>query len=343
MEAQAAYELVELAEQTYARRRDDDHEEWARRLGERAEAADAAADALLAAGDAGAALRLVGALASFWQATGRVGPGRALTERVVAAAGARGAPVERAAAHLALGELAFRQGDQGPALQATEAACTAAREAGDRDLEIGAEFNLARIAFRDGDAGRIRRHAGRMAELAGDDARYRYGANHMLAWAEHTAGHVDRAIELFEANIPIAREAGNRVGEAGEHLNLASLAMDHDHLDPAGSHLQAGLGIAAELDSGYLLPGVLTEVGRWCVLSGHPIDGLRLIAAGVEQYARAGLAPDPGDDAFQVALDQARVLLGPEEAGRIESEGRALALHDAIERARRVLPVRGHE
>lgn len=334
MDLHRARDLVDLAEQVVAHERADDADGWHERLEARADELSPAIDTLLGAGDHSAALRLVGAISHFCQDAGLVEEGRALAHRTLALAGDAGTDPQRARAWLTLGELAFRQGDQAVALDATGHALDAVRSLGDDRLELRVEFNLARIAFRDGEAARIRRHAERMVELAGDDPRSRFGATHMLAWAEHTAGNVQRAIELFEQNVETAHAVGNAVGEASELLNLGSLAVEAGHLDRAATYLSRGLDIAEATGSSYLIPGILCDVGRLVVLRGRTDEGLRLIAAGERQYERAGLHPDPGDDAFEQQKADAIRRLGSDRAAAVLASGAGLSAEDALALAR---------
>lgn len=312
-------------------------EELQRRLEAGADGLDDMVSVLLESDETAAALRLVGSLSRFCQDRGLVDLGRQAAERTLQAAGDRGTDQQRAAAWLTLGELAFRQGDQTVASQATEQALRAAERDDDASLQFSARFNLARIAFRDGDAETIRQHAQQMLEDAGDDLRRRYGAVHMLAWAEHTAGDIDRAVELFEKNVDIAHDAGHPLGEASELINLGALAIGVGDLGRASGYLARGLDIAEELDSHYLLPGALAEVGRLAVLAGRIEPGLRLIAAGERHYELAGLTPDPGDDAFLVQRDAAVQALGRDDAEAIVTAGRQLTTSDAIALARQQL------
>lgn len=337
MEVVGALELVELAEQVAAREPQEDAHEWHERLEARAHELPAALDALLDANEHAAALQLVGSLSHFCQDAGLVDVGRGMAQQVVAAVGDAGTDVQRARAWLALGELAFRQDDQAVALEATETAHVLARRAGDGSLELRAEFNLARIAFRDADAARIRSHAERMLELAGEDPRARFGAVHMLAWAEYTAGDVTSAFELFEANVENARAARNQIGEASELLNLGSLSLESGDLAAAGNYLARGLELADGTGSSYLLPGTLTDIGRLAVLRGRTEAGLRLIAAGERQYELAGLSPDPGDDAFARQKATAIDSLGSERSAAVMAAGSELSRPEAIALARREL------
>lgn len=337
MDVAAARDLVDLAQQMVAHEGEEDAGDWEERFAAGAGELPAAVDLLLARGEHDAALRLVGSLSYFCQDHGRVDEGRDLARRVVDVAGDAGSDRDRARAWLTLGELAFRQGDQPVALDATRRALEPARATGDARLELRVEMNLARVAFRDGDAPRIREHAQRMTALAGDDPRSRFGAVHMLAWAEHTDGNVAAAIALFEENVETARAAGNRTGEASELLNLGSLATEHGDLDGAGDYLARALEIGGERQSSYLLPGTLADVGRLVVLRGDAETGLRLIAAGERQYELAGLTPDPGDDAYEEQRAAAVEAVGPERAEALIAAGRALDLEEAIAAARRAL------
>jgi tetratricopeptide (TPR) repeat protein len=336
MDVSAAREVVDLALEMVAHESDEDADEWQDRFGAHATDLSAAIDVLLGAGDYAQALRLVGSLSYFCQDTGRVDEGRALAQQVVDIASDAGSDRERASAWLTLGELAFRQGDQPVALEATRAALAPARAAGDPRLELRVEMNLARVELRDGDAPRIRAHAERMTELAGDDPRLRFGATHMLAWAEYTDDNIDGAIKLFEENVETARAAGNHSGEGSELLNLGSLAIEHGDLDRAAGYLATALDIGERLQSSYLLPGTLTDIGRLVVLRGRPEIGLELIAAGERQYELVGLVPDPGDDAYEEQRASAVEAVGAPALSIIAS-GRALALGEAIARAREEL------
>jgi tetratricopeptide (TPR) repeat protein len=335
MDLSHAFETVEIVEQMA--QPGSESEEGQRLLEERIDELSETVTILLDADEPGAALRLVGSISGFCQDHGLVELGRRLADQTLLAARDVGTDRERAAAWLTLGELAFRQGDQVVALDATNTALDAARRSGERWLEFGAQFNLARIAFSDGDAPRIHHHADEMLATAGDNLRWRFGAIHMLAWAEHTAGNIDRAIELFEQNVEIAHQAGHAIGEGGELINLGSLAIDAGDLTRAVEYLSRGLDVAAELDSDYLLPGVVADIGRVAVLQGRTEAGLELIAAGEHLYELAGLTPDPGDDAFLEQRASAVQALGNERAEELIKSGRKLPKTDAIGLARTYL------
>lgn len=329
-ELSRARELLALAVAMVEHEREPDAARWQAPVEARVDELDGAVTAFLDAGDRNAALRLVGTLSYLCQDTGRVMLGRELAARVLAVVGEAGDARDRAMAHLTLGELAFRQGDQPVALDITEAALGLACEAGDEEAERPAEMNLARVSFRDGDADGIRRHAERVLELAGGGPGARMGAVHMLGWAEHTAGNVEAAVQLFADNVITARTVGNRLTEGSELLNLASPSTELGDMEQAASYLRDGIDVAHDLGSSYLLPGALTEAGRLLVLCGRTEVGLQLIVAWERQYEIAGLTPDPGDDAFH---EQRSAAIASLPTGRVEElrvAGAAMSLDDAV-------------
>lgn len=123
--------------------------------------------------DRAAALRLVGVLPDYWQESGRVDEGRALTERALEgsnAAGDRAVAAVIAAALLAASDLAFLQGDEEGAKKRANDCIRAAILVEDRVTASLAHSTLAKLAHRDGDAAEMERHSRKALELAGDDA-----------------------------------------------------------------------------------------------------------------------------------------------------------------------------
>jgi tetratricopeptide (TPR) repeat protein len=253
-------------------------------------------DAMLARADVAAALDLVGSLGIFWQGVGAVDHGVALTRRVLHAAnGPVVASLQMARAQLALGELAFRQGDQETALPSTLASRRVAIELGDQWLIGRCENNLARIAFRDGDAERIFEHARALLAIAGGNERLRSGAVHMLGWAEYTQGNMAAAMRHFEQNVETYRRSGNRIGESSELANLSDLAMEVGELDVAARYLRESFDVPGAADDRYMVASLVRSVATLCGLRGSHAQAVALYAASDAFYAEFGMIPDPGD------------------------------------------------
>jgi tetratricopeptide (TPR) repeat protein len=322
--------ILDLAREVDRRIVDHDAGIWIKRSNERVARIGAAARLLLEESDADAALDLVGALSIFWQEVGRVDEGRKITEEVLDRV--RGHPRTRAMgrAYLALGELAFRQGDQPAATAATNTSKAIAAELNDDWVAGRSEMNLARIAFRDGDAPRTLDHAARLLDMAGPNLRLRTGAIHMLGWAEYTAGNVSGAIARFEENARLYREVGNSTGEAGELANLADLAMESAQWDAAAAYLRQAFSVPGALESQYLVPGLIRSAGVLAGLRAEHERALCLISWAEHQYEKYGLIGDPGDTLTPRVRAEAVRVLGEERANDVTARARALSLEHAV-------------
>ena len=332
MDVDDAKALLELARTVGTRAIADDAEEWVARLDARRTDIEPAVHTLLATGDVAGALDLVGSLSIFWQDVGDVDRGRAITERLLEQVGDTEGSEALARAHLVVGELAFRQGDQDAATSYTSKAKDIAEATGSAQVAGRAELNLARIAFRDGDAARIFDHAERVLDSAHDDQRLRSGAIHMLGWAEYTAGHRDAAMARFEENAALRRGFGDRIGEASELANLGDLAIEGADLDRGASYLRSALEIPGVAENRYLGTSLLRSAGVLQILRGDGETGLDLIAASEALYERFGMTPDPGDDVTPGLRARAVDALGP-RAKEIEARGRARTFEEAISMA----------
>lgn len=334
MDLSRAREVHTLALDAEAHAADDQAEETTARLAWCAHEIPGAVDVLLEAGEDSAAMDLLGALSVFWQDTGRVGEGRALT--VSALARSNGDLRSTARAQLVVGELAFRQGDPAEATRATTAALELAQQCDETWVQGRAELNLSRVAFRDGDAAAIAAHADRVAAAAGDNERLRAGAVHMQGWAAYTAGDVAGAMARFEDNADRYLRMGDRVGAASELANLADLAAESGDLAGATRYLVAAFDVPAVGDNHYLAPSLIRSAGVLLAQGGQSEPALRLLAAADQLYEEFGLTADPGDDVSASVEADARAAAGERAAGA-SRDGRLLTLAQAFEEAAEAL------
>lgn len=334
MELKNALELRDLARAAESHVADEDAAVWMGRLHERVSDIQPAVTALLAGGDGESALDLVGALSAFWQNIGEIDSGRELTTSVLDAVGAHQRTRGPARAQLALGELAFRQGDQPSALAATSAAREIAEDLADGWIVGRAEINLARIAFRDKDAVRIFEHAGRALERSEDNLRLRSSAIHMLGWAEYTAGNVAAALAYFQENAALHERMGNRIGQAVELANIAGLAMEAGDLDRAASGLRAAFDQPGATSSRYLAPSLIHSVGILAGLRGNHERAVYLTTGADCMYQQFGLIADPGDDLTQRVRDEAVGLIGAQRTREIDATVAGWSLETVVELAR---------
>jgi hypothetical protein len=105
----------------------------------------------------------------------------------------------------------------------------------------------------------------------------------------------------------------------------------------AAALLLEALEIAAELDSRYLLPGLLASLAVVAGERGDLERAARLLGASQVSYEAAGVVPDPVDahdpDRMRAA---ARDRLGADRFARLWEEGRHLSLDWAVAQARSV-------
>jgi tetratricopeptide (TPR) repeat protein len=288
-------------------------------------------------GDRPAALRLVGALATYWQDAGRVDEGRALTERAIRGsdpAGNRDVLRSIPRALLAASDLAFRQGDQEQATKRAKDCIRAAVLIDDYVTASLAHSNLARVAYRAGDAAEIERQSRKALDLAGDDTLANRAALHMLAWAAHTAGDLDEAERRFEASLDYRRRFAGRLSVAVEIANLGDLAAERGDLPRAAQLLAEVIEISHELDSKYMLVNSFPACASLCVRAGIADDGARLFGAADAIANASGLVPDPNTVADE-ARASARELVGDRFASLL-AEGARLSEDDAVALALRV-------
>ena len=148
----------------------------------------------------------------------------------------------------------------------------------------------------------------------------------------HRAGRA-----VFVESLELHRRLGDRGGQAVELGNLGELARGAGDARASATLLLEALEIAAELDSRYLLPGLLASLG---VLAGERGDLERaawLLGASQASYEAAGLVADPLDahDPDQMRAP-ARDRLGADRFQRLWEEGRHLLLDRAVAQARSV-------
>lgn len=281
-----------------------------------------------------AALRLLAALAGYWQDAGRVDEGRALTENAIKGMHRRAThdpavAVALPRALLAASELAFRQGDQEMAIKRAHDTIRAAVLVEDYPTAALAHTDLARVAYRAGDAAAIEKHARKALEMAGNDTLARRGALHMLAWAAHTAGDLDEAERRFEESLAYRRQHGSRLSVAVEIANLGDLAAERGDLGRAAAMLGEALAVGQEIDSRYMIVNTLPSVAALAVRAGMFAEGARLFGATDSIANAAGLVPDPNSDADD-ARRQARDRLGDADFALELAEGGSLAADDAV-------------
>jgi tetratricopeptide (TPR) repeat protein len=291
----------------------------------------------LRATDPAAALRRAAELLNYWEDTGRVDEGRAITERLVTeylTEGARDPEIARAipGALAAAAELAFRQGDQETATRRAWDTVRAAGLVEDWPTVAGAYTDLARVAYRNGDAPEIEKHARKALEYAREDTAATSGALHMLAWAAYTAGDLDEAERRFGESLEFRRRHRSRLSVAVEIANLGDLAAERGDLPRAAELLAEGLTVSREEGSSYMILNTVPSIAVLAVRAGFDEDAARLFGAGRALASSSGMVPDPNPH-IDEASDAARDRLGEARYAQLMSEGTMLTSDAAVDLA----------
>lgn len=308
-----------------------------RRLEEAAPALRDATAALVAAGAAGDALRMLGSLRIFFQDSGRVDEGRAMLRTALDAAAGSTPSTELARAILAEAELAFRQGDLDVARTGGERAIAMARDLGDHVTHALAVLHMSRFSYRENDAAGVRARAQEATALAPDDRLVRRAATHMLAMAAYMEGDADGALEMFGEGLAVRRAMGDRLGSAVELANIADLLVEHGRTGEAAAPLMEALEIAVDLDSMYLLPALFQTFAALAAERRSWGSVARMLGASTAAYERAGLTPDPAAQGFaETTALAAREALGAPAFDAAYAEGGAMGIDAASAEGRRI-------
>ena len=149
-------------------------------------------------------------------------------------------------------------------------AAAAAREQGNEELLVASLRQLGSLAFRRGD---LDEAAGKLETALADvsDNRPLVLTELLVAQAsiEDERGHFQRSREQFEHALALARESGNRRGEALVLVNLASLDNGAGDAAAAAAMLRAGLDAARSAGDTSLEGNTLANLGATEPNPGH--------------------------------------------------------------------------
>jgi len=298
----------------------------------------AAVRALLAAGEAEAAVDLLWAIWRYWRLSGQVGDARRWVETALAGGSGPLSVLGRGHASLYAG-MVQAGADPAAAVPALEEGLRLCRDGGDPRGEALALLLLGMLAASAGDGalarGRLERSLDlfrRLDESWGVAVTLEFLGLLLLLQGDHLP-----AGRRFAEALAVARGAGDRVATHQALYCLGRLARAQGDEDAAAAHFAAGLRLAGELrdraNTGYFITGVAeVAAGR-----GRHRDAARLLGAADAILDGAG---SPGYRLVLVhALEQpwheraaatAREALGATAFEDALAEGRSLPLEQAV-------------
>ena len=327
----AAYYL-DLAEAGDAGLRGAEQGRWLERLEDEHDNLRAALRWLTERGEAGAALRLAGALWLFWWWRGHLTEARHHLARALALPGAADGPVvlARAAALEREAFFAAQQGDAGAAAGAAAALALRA-QAGDRPGSGWTYVILGMLALRRGDAaaaGGCYAAALEIHRAAGD----RYGtavAISGLGKAAQAAGDHEAARARHRQSLALRRQLGDRQGVAEILEDLGQLALDAGDLEQARAYHAESLAIGREMGDRGGEADSLHCLGLVALERGDPAGALAGFGAALPVYGEIGAWPGVADalEGFAAALaDRGEAATALRFAGAADALREALSL-----------------
>jgi non-specific serine/threonine protein kinase len=310
---------------------------WLDRLEHERENLRAATGFCIERGDADVGLRLLAALARFWQIRG---PFREildlLAELLVLRAAhelSAGAQMSRLKGLVAAGTLALRLGDQDAAESYYQEALGVGRYLGDQRALAMALVSLGRVARARGDYAAVRQsdeEALALFSAVGDDfwvARTR----HHLGVAAFYEGDLTTAREHYETSLAIFERLDDEPGIVTLLEELGEVAYLQGDLTKATSMLRTTIERAHRIDDRDRVAMALAALAGVAAAQGRAVRALRLGAAARVINAATGLSNSPAWHAnFDRWLEPARQSLDADSTVAAEAAGRSMPLHDAI-------------
>jgi predicted ATPase/class 3 adenylate cyclase len=285
----------------------------------------------LSAGEPSLGLHLVVALKDFLRTRNHLSEGRAMLDRLIAAASSPGVDRERADGLGAAAELASWQTDYARAAELTREWIGLLEELGDRRglglamtvagwADVSTRPEVARDAFREAVA--ISREF--------DDPAAALGAMQGLSLAYLRLGDSAEAAKLASEALAIAERTGDRYSAAFNFFSLGVLALRGGDMSTAADHFgealqrtqaaQAPIGIAVAFDAHAELALALADAD----------SATRLAAAAQRMRGEIGGAPSMTLAGIGAPLESARQKMEPEDFERAAAAGAAMSTEAAI-------------
>jgi predicted ATPase/DNA-binding CsgD family transcriptional regulator len=233
--------------------------------------------------------RLASALWRFWAMRGYLTEGQQWVDRALRADGDV-APVWRARALNASGNLARWHGEFALATERHEACLALRRELGDKPGEATSLLNLGNIAFDVGDFPRAVELFGSSLTLyreVADEAGAALALNN-LGTALREAGQPEQAVALHEESLALRRALGDRLGIAQALDNLGRVAMHRGDWQRAGPLLRESLVLWRELGDRLSAPRTIEDLASLAAAEGDAERAVRLWGAADALRTRLG-------------------------------------------------------
>ena len=289
-------------------------------------------------------LRLVSALARFWQIRGPYGEIRAVLADLLALPSASqpatSVRAARANALQAAGMLAMRQGDRDAAQAYYEEALEIGRQIGDRGRQAKALVLIGCAARARGDypaARRFDNEAIPIFQALGEEF-WLARAYHHLGVSSYYEGDLAMARRRYEASLAIFERLGDELGIVTVSEELGEVAFMQGDLDTARSLLRICIEVASRIDDKDRIVMASAALAGLAAAQGRARRALRLAGAVIALDEMTGRRGSPAWHAqVERWLEPARRALPADACRAAEAAGRLTPLDgliaDALESA----------
>jgi predicted ATPase/class 3 adenylate cyclase len=291
-EARHAAYVLRLAEEAEGSLLGHGQVMWLARLGQEVDNIRAAVSAALAGGNPEVALRIASALIDFWDSRGAYAEVGGWLREGLRRADAAPAGV-RAKALLAAGLAAYHIGDPDEARDVTALSLDLAKRAGDARVTSRALSQLAGIAMLEGafDQTVELAEAGVAAAVEAGDDAMQAFALNILAIGRYELGDRTGAEALFEQTVALLRAAGDLRDLAILHGNLGSAALLSGEYPRARTLFESALALAEELGDRGRLPSHHQGMGIAALLDGSLDEAAAHLSAALVDGRQVGDMP----------------------------------------------------
>jgi tetratricopeptide (TPR) repeat protein len=273
-----------------------------------------------------------GALWRFWQQRGHLSEGRRWFDEVLSMPSGQEPTVERSAALIGCGGIAWWRQDRDTAGTCYGEAVEIERSLGDPDRLAEALYNLSFVVAGE-DIGEATRMLGQSLELfreAGDE-RGAAQALTMLVIGDAQAGRWEKVVASLEESVAIWRRLGDRLHQSFDLLWLSFAHGRLRHMADAWATGLEAMELFRRADNATGTGIVFSDLSFLATWSGHHRESVQLAAAAATVKAKVGGPPGGFAGILEDdPVDEAREHLTAEEVDRAFAEGAAMTVDEAV-------------
>jgi predicted ATPase/serine/threonine protein kinase len=283
------------------------------------------------------ALRIVGAIRSFYVRRGYLSEGAGWAQQALEKTGEAADPKLRAKAYLGLGAFKRFQGDLRAAEKFLRESLRLAREVGDKYWISVALGDSGLVKFMQGDSDQGKNLLRKSLSIARD-----LNNRRLISIRLNTLGEIARAQADYEAArefyaeaLAIARQESSKYLIPVYTFNLAAVACLQEDYQSARSYALESLEVSEELEDKISIGDALNVFGALAVKAGRMEKSAQFYGAAQAIYEATGFELERVDREFIARYtEEAQAAIGSEAFDAALAEGRSMKMKKAIALAR---------